>query len=67
MKYADISMAILEDKLLYALNTGADYLIANDTGCLMHMGGALERRGARLKVMHLAQFLDKAIGGNGNG
>ena len=63
MKYADISGAILEDKLLYAQNTGADYLIANDTGCLMHMGGALERRGARLKVMHLAQFLDKAIGG----
>ena len=32
VKYADISGAVMEDKLRYAQDTGAELLIANDTG-----------------------------------
>ena len=63
VKYADISGAILKDKVRYIKDSGAEILIANDSGCLMHMAGALEREGASVKAMHLAQFLDQDMKG----
>jgi len=36
--------------------------VAGDTGCIMHMAGGLRRRGSDLKVKHIAEILDEAIG-----
>ncbi|MFQ5861004.1 MAG: (Fe-S)-binding protein [Dehalococcoidia bacterium] len=57
IKYPHISEAVLEDKLRNLETTGAQVLVAGDMGCLMHIGGALSRRGSSVKVMHLAQLL----------
>ena len=65
VKYPEISAAILEDKLRNIEATGADGLVACDSGCLMHIAGAMSRRGMKTQPLHLAQLLAK--GGDGGG
>ncbi len=57
VKMPELSTAMLDDKLTAAEATGAEVLTAADCGCLMHLGGALERRGSRLRVLHIAEIL----------
>ena len=57
VKYPEISGAILENKLRNIRSTGADTLVACDSGCLMHIGGAMSRQGMNVRPMHLAQLL----------
>ena len=57
VKFAHISMAILEEKLAAIAATGADVVVANDMGCLMHLGGAMARRDLPVRPMHLAELL----------
>jgi L-lactate dehydrogenase complex protein LldE len=57
VKNADTSMAMLSDKLRHVLDTGAEVCTAADTSCLMHIGGALRRQRAGVRVMHLAEIL----------
>lgn len=56
-KMPELSGAMLEAKLKAAEDSGADVLTATDCGCLMHLGGALRRRGSRLEVLHVAEIL----------
>ncbi len=58
VKYPHISVGMLEDKVSNIVRTGAGTLVACDMSCLMHISGALSRRGIDVKAMHLAQFLD---------
>ena len=48
-----------EDKIKAATAEGADYLVANDSGCLMHLAGLIHRRTLPMKTMHLAELLAK--------
>ena len=57
VKNADVSMAMLGDKLRHVLETRAEVCTAVDTSCLMHIGGALARQRAGVRVMHLAEIL----------
>jgi L-lactate dehydrogenase complex protein LldE len=57
VKNADTSMAMLSDKLRHVLNTRAEVCTAADNSCLMHIGGALRRQRAGVRVMHLAEIL----------
>ncbi len=57
VKNADVSMAMLSDKLRHVTATGAEVCVAGDNSCLMHMGGALRRQRAGVRVMHLAEVL----------
>jgi L-lactate dehydrogenase complex protein LldE len=43
VKNADVSMAMLSDKLRSALETRAEVVAAGDNSCLMHIGGGLSR------------------------
>ena len=40
MKNADTSAAMGTDKVHAVLDTGAEYLVAGDNSCLLHIGGA---------------------------
>lgn len=62
VKYADISGAMLRDKLANIVKTGADTLVACDSSCLMHLAGGIDKQGMNVRPMHLAQLLDEAIG-----
>lgn len=62
MKMADISGAIVEEKVENIIGTGAEVLVGSDLTCLMNIGGRLSRRGIPIQVMHLAQVLDQGGG-----
>lgn len=57
MKNADTSVAMVADKIRHIRETGADVVCALDNSCLMHIGGALSRLRAGVRVMHLAEIL----------
>jgi L-lactate dehydrogenase complex protein LldE len=57
VKNSDTSVAMGNDKVEDVLGTGAEVLASADTSCLMHLGGLLSRRGARVRTMHLAEIL----------
>jgi L-lactate dehydrogenase complex protein LldE len=61
VKMPDISTAMLKEKLDNVEKTGANRLIAGDTGCVMHMEGGLRRRDSRVRVSHTAEILDEAM------
>ena len=62
VKYADISGAMLEEKLTHIRNCGAEAVVACDVTCLMHIGGGLQKQGIPVRPMHLAELLDRSIG-----
>jgi L-lactate dehydrogenase complex protein LldE len=57
VKNADVSMAMLSDKLRRVIDTRAEVCTAADNSCLMHIGGALRRQRAGVRTMHLAEIL----------
>jgi len=63
VKYADISGAMVRDKVACIQATGADVLVVNDGGCAMNIVGALRRTGAQIRPLHIAEILDQAMNG----
>ncbi|MEW2358499.1 (Fe-S)-binding protein [Spirillospora sp. NPDC029432] len=57
MKNADVSVAMVADKVAHIRATSADVVCAADTSCLAQIGGALSRLRAGVRVMHLAEIL----------
>ena len=57
VKNADVSVAMGSDKVRHAAGTGAEYLVAGDNSCLMHLGGLLRRQQVPVTPIHLAQIL----------
>ncbi len=57
-KFADISTAMGEVKCASALETKAEYIVSNDSSCLMHIQGLADRQEMPLKTIHLAEVLD---------
>ena len=58
VRLPEVSSAILERKLSAIEGSGADCVVACDAGCLMQMRGGLERRGSRVRAVHLAEVLE---------
>jgi len=56
-KFPMISTAMGEVKCQNALETKADYIVSNDSSCLMHIQGLLDRQGKSMKTIHLAEIL----------
>ncbi len=57
VKNADVSVAMLSDKLRGVLSTGAEVCTAVDNSCLMHIGGALSRQRTGVRCLHIAEIL----------
>jgi len=57
VKFPMISTAMGEVKCASALETNADFIVSNDSSCLMHLQGLLSRRKEKLKTIHLAEIL----------
>jgi L-lactate dehydrogenase complex protein LldE len=58
-KFPMISTAMGEVKCASATETDAEYIISNDSSCLMHIQGLLSRQGSPLKTLHLAEVLNQ--------
>jgi L-lactate dehydrogenase complex protein LldE len=59
VKMTPISEQMVDEKVESVMQTGADYLISADCGCLLNIGGRLERLGKNVKVMHIAEVLNR--------
>jgi L-lactate dehydrogenase complex protein LldE len=57
VKNADVSTAMLSDKLRNVLDTRAEVVCAVDSSCLMHIGGGLTRGRTGVRSVHLAEIL----------
>ena len=57
VKFPEVSVAMARDKLRAASEAGAEVLVANDSGCLMHLAGFIHREGLPIRTMHLAEVL----------
>jgi L-lactate dehydrogenase complex protein LldE len=58
VKYPEISVAILDNKIEAIKETDADVVVACDASCLMQIGGRLSRLGVKTKPMHIAEILN---------
>jgi L-lactate dehydrogenase complex protein LldE len=56
-KFPQISTAMGEVKCASALETPAEYIVSNDSSCLMHLQGLIDRQGKKMKTIHLAEIL----------
>lgn len=57
VKYPDISERMVSDKVALAKQTGADYLLGGDMGCLLNISGRLSRLDQPMHVYHFAEVL----------
>ena len=56
-KFPMISVAMAEVKCASADETGADYIVSNDSSCLMQVQGLMDRQGKKMRTIHLAEIL----------
>jgi len=57
IKHPEISDEMLKRKINNIQTTQAETVVVCDTGCLMHINGALHRMESHQKVMHIAEIL----------
>jgi len=57
VRQAEISAAMVTDKVISIEETGAAQVISGDCGCLMNITGAAEKAGKRFTGRHIAEFL----------
>jgi L-lactate dehydrogenase complex protein LldE len=62
VKYPDISVAMVANKVRDIVASGADTVLAGDLGCLLNIAGRLHREGHRIQVRHVAEVLAGATG-----
>lgn len=63
VKYPEISGAMLQDKIDFAAESGADAITACDSSCLMHIGGGLAKQRVGVKPLHLASLIEEQLTG----
>ncbi len=57
VRYPQISGAMVTDKAAFIEKTRVDAVIATDAGCLMNIGGCLNRNKSKVRILHLAELL----------
>jgi L-lactate dehydrogenase complex protein LldE len=57
IKNAEVSTAMLSEKMRCILDTGAEVCTAGDNSCLMHIGGGLTRQKGVTRCVHIAEIL----------
>jgi L-lactate dehydrogenase complex protein LldE len=57
VKFPMISTAMAEVKCAAIAQTAADFVISNDSSCLMQIQGLLDKQGKKIRTLHLAQVL----------
>ncbi len=57
VRFPGVSGAMVQDKCGFIEKTQAHAVVATDAGCLMNIGGLLNRRGSKVRILHLAELL----------
>ncbi len=59
VKFPSISTAMGEVKCASIVATEAEYVVSNDSSCLMQIQGLFDRQGRKVRCLHLAEILAK--------
>ena len=62
MKYAEISGAMVRDKVACIRQTQAETVISNDAGCTMNISGACRRQNCQVGFKSLAEVIAEGLG-----
>ena len=65
VKYPEISIRLVSNKVSDLEETSADVLLGGDLGCLLNIAGRLRREGNSTKVFHIAEILAGMADGPG--
>ena len=57
VKYPEISVAMLDEKVDAIERAGVDAVVSGDASCLMQIAGRLSRLGSTVRALHLAEVL----------
>lgn len=57
VKHEPVSIAMAEQKIENAMNTGAEYIVSTDASCLMHLDGYIKQHQLPIKTIHLIDVL----------
>lgn len=57
VKFESISIAMADQKVRNAMDTGAEYIISTDLSCLMQLDGYIKKNNFPIKTMHIADVL----------
>jgi len=60
-KYYPIAETMAKTRIEMFTNAGADTMVSNDPGCLMHMRQEAIARNIDIKILHLTEFLVEAM------
>lgn len=61
VSFPNVSKAMGELKIEHITAVQPDVLVSADMGCLLHLGGIVEKQGVALRRMHIAQVLRDAL------
>jgi len=61
IKHEAISSAMAEQKVLDALETGAEYIVSTDLSCLMQLEAYIKKHNHEIKTIHIIDLLAKGI------
>jgi L-lactate dehydrogenase complex protein LldE len=64
VKMADVSGAMLQDKIEHIEHSDAGVILTGDVSCLTHMNGGLQKKGSTKRVKHFADVLAEGIRGD---
>jgi glycolate oxidase iron-sulfur subunit len=57
----EMARALASRKADNILATGADYVLLSNPGCEFQIAAELRRRGSKIKVVHLSEFIAQAL------
>lgn len=60
-KYPEIAAAMAEQKAQDAVNSGAQYIVATESSCLMNINGYIAKHKLPIKTIHIADILASGI------
>lgn len=58
VKMGKISEQMVDEKVSSVQQAGVHYLIGADAGCLMNIGGRMQRKDINIKTLHIAEILN---------
>lgn len=58
VKMGQISEQMVDEKVASVQQTGVHYLVGADAGCLMNIGGRIDRKNIEVKTLHIAEILN---------
>jgi Fe-S oxidoreductase len=61
--HPEISDIMLDEKVDNIEATKAEIVVSDNPGCMMQIGQGLEKKGSKVRVVHIAQLLDEAYSG----